>query len=190
MSSSPSVSSVAEAALQIVTRLESHPKFAEFKAASLTYSDEWQCFTGFPVISRWSLEADTPPLFHEGLRALALKAAVWAATGDDLAAEIPIAVPVDEMTHAMIAQSQLLRAITDRTGVRIVHQTDHEDTNYGPDTITHAYYTAAWGEPPARYWLDHHEVTARREHLAGLYEQIGMGRSGRQHSINFDAVPA
>ncbi|ATL83061.1 hypothetical protein SMALA_2827 [Streptomyces malaysiensis subsp. malaysiensis] len=31
-----------------------------------------------------------------------------ALTGDDQAAEISIAVPVDEMTHAMLAQAQLL----------------------------------------------------------------------------------
>jgi hypothetical protein len=183
---SPNVTAIADEAREIVARLESHRQFPEFKAASLNYSDDWQCFTGFPVIDRWNLEADAEPLFREGLRALALKAAVWVATGDDQEAEIPIAVPVDEMTHAMIAQTQLLHTTAAAVGVRIIHQTDQEHTDYHAATVTHDLYVAAFDqEPPARYWLDHQEVEARREHLAGLYEQIGMGRSGREHTIEF-----
>ncbi|MCU1246610.1 MAG: hypothetical protein JWN02_2520 [Acidobacteria bacterium] len=90
----------------------------------------------------------------------------------------------------MIAQAQLLHAIAERSGVRIVHQTDQEHTDYHARAVTHTYYATAWGEPPARFWLYHQEVAARREHLAGLYNQIGMGRSGRQHSIDFAAVGA
>ncbi|MFF2205211.1 hypothetical protein [Streptomyces sp. NPDC058145] len=37
-------------------------------AASLQYSEDWQCFTGFPVVARWSLEQDSPALFEEGSR--------------------------------------------------------------------------------------------------------------------------
>jgi len=186
----PAVDAVANAARRIRDSIASDPQFPQFRAASLEYSEDWQCFTGFPVIDRWNLEADAEPLFEEGLRALALKAAVYEATRDDQAAEIAIAVPVDEMTHAMLAQAQLLHAIADRVGAVIIHQTDQEHTDYRAGGYTHDCYRAAWGEPPARYWLDHVEVLRRRSVLAGLYESIGMGRSGREHAINFAAVAA
>ncbi|MFD8865990.1 hypothetical protein ACFV1F_16715 [Streptomyces sp. NPDC059590] len=184
----PSPAHVAEGAIQVLALLQADPEFDAFRAASLEYSDDWQCFTGFPVVSEWQLEKDAAPLFEEGLRALALKASVHALTGDEQAAEITIAVPVDEMTHAMLAQSQLLHRITARHGIQIIHQTDQEHVDYMSTGYTADCYRIAWGEPPARYWLDHTEVTRRREHLAGLYESIGMGRSGREHSIQFEAV--
>ncbi|CUW29726.1 hypothetical protein [Streptomyces reticuli] len=186
----PTVDAVAGVAARILDTIKEDPEFALFRAASLEYSEDWQCFTGFPVIDRWTLEADAEPLFEEGLRALALKAAVYEATGDDQAAEIAIAVPVDEMTHAMLAQAQLLTAIAARVGAVVIHQTDQEHTDYRAGGYTHDCYRAAWGEPPARYWLDHEEVVRRRGHLASLYESIGMGRSGREHSITFAAVAA
>ncbi|MYU28686.1 hypothetical protein CFC35_23330 [Streptomyces sp. FBKL.4005] len=94
------------------------------------------------------------------------------------------------MTHAMLAQAQLLTAIAARVGAVVIHQTDQEHTDYRAGGYTHDCYRAAWGEPPARYWLDHEEVVRRRGHLASLYESIGMGRSGREHSITFAAVAA
>ncbi|WP_232485668.1 hypothetical protein [Streptomyces fildesensis] len=181
----PSPHLVAEAAVHILQRLEDDHEFPAFHKASLNYSDDWQCFTGFPVISKWKLEDDAPPLFVEAMRALALKAAVYALTEDEKAAEIAIAVPVDEMTHAMLAQSQLLHRIADCHAVSIIHQTDQEHTDYRHGDYTHQCYTAAWGEPPARYWLDHQQVEANRAHLAGLYASIGIGRSGREHTIAF-----
>ncbi|MGW4886890.1 hypothetical protein [Streptomyces murinus] len=184
----PAVDGVADAAKLILSRIEQDLEFGAFRAASLEYSEDWQCFTGFPVVARWSLEADAAPLFEEGLRALALKAAVFEATGDDQASEIAIAVPVDEMTHAMLAQAQLFARIAARCGVGIIHQTDQEHTDYRSGGYTHDCYRAAWGEPPARYWLDHEEVVRRRDVLAGLYASIGMGRSGREHALDFAAA--
>lgn len=184
----PSPEQVAEGATQVLAQIKGDCEFDDFRATSLEYSDDWQCFTGFPVIANWNLEADAPALFEEGLRALALKAAVHTLTGDERAAEIAIAVPVDEMTHAMLAQAQLLNRIAGYHGISIIHQTDKERTDYVSTGYTAECYRIAWGEPPARYWLDHDEVTRRREHLASLYESIGMGRSGREHSITFEAV--
>lgn len=184
----PAASTVADAAKVILDGIKGDKEFEAFKAASLEYSEDWQCFTGFPVVARWSLEADAPALFEEGLRALALKAAVYALTADDQTAEIPIAVPVDEMTHAMLAQAQLLGRIADARGIGIIHQTDQEHTDYRAGGYTHDCYRLAWGEPPARYWLDHEEVVRRRGVLAGLYESIGMGRSGREHQLDFAAA--
>ncbi|MFF4823143.1 hypothetical protein ACFY20_08910 [Streptomyces sp. NPDC001312] len=187
----PAASTVADAAKTILDGIKGDKEFGAFRAASLEYSEDWQCFTGFPVVAHWSLEADAPALFEEGLRALALKAAVYALTADDQMAEIPIAVPVDEMTHAMLAQAQLLQRIADARGISIIHQTDQEHTDYRADGYTHECYRLAWGEPPARYWLDHEEVMRRRGVLAGLYESIGMGRSGREHTLSFaEPVPA
>ncbi|MEU3461273.1 hypothetical protein ABZ721_15160 [Streptomyces sp. NPDC006733] len=176
---------VADLAVNILQRLEDDTEFSAFHQASLTGADARQCFTGFPVISHWKLEDDAPRLFTEALRALALKAAVYALTEDEQAAEIAIAVPVDEMTHAMLAQPQLLHRIADCHAVTIIHQTDQEHTDYRPGDYTHRCYTVAWGEPPARYWLDHEQVEANRRHLADLYQSIGPGRSGREHTITF-----
>lgn len=181
----PTADAVANTATRILNRITQDPEFGAFRAASLEYSEDWQCFTGFPVVARWNLKADAAPLFEEGLRALALKAAVFEATGDDQVAEIAIAVPVDEMTHAMLAQAQLFARVAARCGVGIIHQTDQEHTDYRSGGYTHACYRAAWGEPPARYWLDHEEVVRRRGVLAGLYASIGMGRSGREHALDF-----
>ncbi|MFF5407914.1 hypothetical protein ACFY8K_34240 [Streptomyces misionensis] len=186
----PAVEAVADAAQRILNDIKTDREFAAFRAASLEYSEDWQCFTGFPVVERWSLEADAKPLFEEGLRALALKAAVYDATCDDQAAEIAIAVPVDEMTHAMLAQAQLLTRIAARVGAVIIHQTDQEHTDFRVGGYAHDCYRAAWGEPPVRYWLDHEEVVRRRDVLAGLYASIGMGRSGREHSITFAGAAA
>ncbi|MGW5093168.1 hypothetical protein ACWEQU_32630 [Streptomyces nodosus] len=181
----PAANVVADAAKVILDGIKEDSQFPAFRAASLEYSDDWQCFTGFPVVANWHLETDAAPLFEEGLRALALKAAVYALTHDDQTAEIPIAVPVDEMTHAMLAQAQLLTRIADARSISIIHQTDQEHTDYRAGGYTHDCYRLAWGEPPARYWLDHEEVVRRRGVLAGLYQSIGMGRSGREHALDF-----
>ncbi|WP_413802308.1 hypothetical protein [Streptomyces iranensis] len=186
----PSPADTTRSAQQILSQIQADSEFAAFRAASLEYSDEWQCFTGFPVISNWSLDEDAEPLFEEGLRAISLKTAIHELTGDEHAAEISIAVPVDEMIHAMLAQSQLIVRIAQRLGLSIIHQTDQECTKYTSTCYTAECYRAAWGTPPPRYWLFHDEVIKRREHLAGLYESIGMGRSGRQHSIKFEELAA
>ncbi|QEV43216.1 hypothetical protein CP978_11325 [Streptomyces nodosus] len=85
----------------------------------------------------------------------------------------------------MLAQAQLLTRIADARGISIIHQTDQEHTDYRAGGYTHDCYRLAWGEPPARYWLDHEEVVRRRGVLAGLYQSIGMGRSGREHALDF-----
>ena len=85
----PAPELVAEGAMQVLALLKSDREFDAFRAASLEYSDDWQCFTGFPVVSEWKLEQDAEPLFEEGLRALALKAAAYALTGDEQVAETP-----------------------------------------------------------------------------------------------------
>ncbi|MFC8453693.1 hypothetical protein [Kitasatospora sp. NPDC057223] len=175
-------------AAEILVAIEGDSEFPAFEAATLEYSSDWQCFTGFPTIERWNLDTDKGPLLTEGLRAIALKAAVFALTGDERAAEVALPVPVDEMTHAMIAQPQLLARIAARTGFTLIHQTDQEHTDYIAGGYTHAAYLTAWGEPPTRYWLDKAEVDRRLAIFAAKYDSIGMNRSGREHQITFAAA--
>lgn len=190
MNTLPHAERTAERAREMLTAIEADPEFVAFRAASLRYDEDWTCFTGGPVISEYDQADDAAPLFIEGLRALCLKAAVFEATGDERAAEIPVAVPVDEMTHAMIAQPQILARITARVGAQIIHQTDQEHTDWTRDDYTHQAYRAAWGEPPARYWLTHAEVARRLGILRGKYEAADFRRMGLAHSITFEPVPA
>ncbi|MFE5624232.1 hypothetical protein ACFQ8S_19375 [Streptomyces virginiae] len=187
----PTADKVAERAREIHVAVHADEEFPAFVAASLKYDEDWTCYSGTPVISKYNQETDAAPLFAEGLRALCLKAAVFEMTGDENTAEIPIAVPVDEMTHAMIAQPQLLARITARVGVQIIHQTNQEHTDWRTDDYTHQVYRAAWGEPPARYWIDHEEVTRRLSILREKYAAAGFLNMGQAHVIEFgEMVPA
>lgn len=67
--------------------------------------------------------------------------------GDEKAAELAQPVPVDVMSHALIAQFTVMSRIQDRTGIRFVHATDMEDGFAGgtwkPGDFTHQAYRAA-----------------------------------------------
>jgi hypothetical protein len=184
----PTPAEVAARAAEILYAIRADEEFEAFEAATLEYSSDWQCFTGFPVIERWNLDDDKRPLLIEGLRALAIKAAVFECTGDEKLSEVPVAVPVDEMTHAMIAQPQLLARIAGRTGFTLIHQTDQEHTDYEAGCFTTLAYRLAWGEPPARYWLQAEEVARRVKILTDRYASIGLDRAGREHDISFSAA--
>ncbi|MEW1719851.1 hypothetical protein [Streptomyces sp. NPDC093109] len=184
--SRPAPEQVAERAREIVSAIQADPEYDAFTAAALKYDEAWTCFTGFPVISNWDLDTDKRPLLTEGLRALALKAAVYELGGqDEDMTEIPVAVPVDEMMHAMIAQPQLLARIADRVGVSVIHQTDKEHHEYAAGDYTHTAYALAWGEPNDRYWVGHAEVNRRLGILDAKYEAAGFLRSGKAHSFDF-----
>jgi hypothetical protein len=187
----PSVENVAELAAAVLLAVEADPEFAAFRAASLTYDADWTCYSGTPIISCYNQATDAAPLFAEGLRALCLKAAVFEMTGDENTAEIPIPIPVDEMTHAMIAQPQLLARISARVGSHIIHQTDQEHTDWRTGDYTHrAYVAAGWGEPPARYWIDHPEAERRLSILREKYEAAGFLNMGQAHVIEFGELVA
>ena len=181
----PSADRVAERAQKIHAAIQADKEFPAFKAASLKYDSDWQCFTGSVVVAEYDQEKDKHALFAEGLKALCLKAAVYEMTGDEQAAEIPIAVPVDEMTHAMIAQPQLLARITARVGVMVIHQTDQEHTDWRPNDYTHQAYRATWGEPDTRLWVDAEEVTRRLNWLDQKYAAMGLRKQGQAHSFTF-----
>lgn len=187
----PSVHEVAERAKVILCLIAADEEFSAFRAASLKYSEDWTCFTGSPLVSKYNQVEDAPHAFAEGLRALCLKAAVFELTGDEEAAEIPIAVPVDEMTHAMIAQPQLLARISARVEVRIIHQTDQEHTDWRQGDYTDRAYRLAWGEPPPRYWIDQDEADRRLSILRERYAAAGFYDNGTRHTIEFgELIPS
>ncbi|MFJ4827776.1 hypothetical protein ACIP5L_31375 [Streptomyces bacillaris] len=183
----PAAETVAVRAREIHATIEADQEFPAFKAASLKYDADWQCFTGSVVVAHYDQEEDKHGLFAEGLRALCLKAAVFERTGDENAAEIPISVPVDEMTHAMIAQPQLLARIAARVGVAIIHQTDQEHTDWREEDYTHQAYRVAWGEPDRRLWLPAEEVTRRLAWLDQKYAAMGFRKQGQAHDFGFSA---
>lgn len=145
--------------------------------------------TGLPVIAALDFASDTGPLLAEGARALAVNAAAVLHRGADLAGQLPVATPVEEATHALTAQVDLLRGITDRSGVRIVARTPVRPLEYRRGCLTHDVYDAAWGTPPARYWLAHDVVAARRRELERRYRSVGL-RPGDGHRITFADLPA
>lgn len=186
----PAAEIVAKRAREILSAIEVDPDFPAFVAATLKYDKDWTCFSGTPIISKYNQDTDKFPLLNEGLRALSMKAAVFEMTGDEKVAEIPVAIPVDEMTHAMLAQPQLLERITKRVGVQIIHQTDQEHTDWRTGDYSHQAYALAWGEPPARYWIDHPEALRRLAILNEKYEAAGFLNMGLAHVIDFADLAA
>ena len=178
---------VADLANEYHRRFVEHPDFEKFRRATTMYVDCWASYTGYPLIAEWDLEKDKEALFTEALRVLSLKAAVFTMTNrDSKAAELLVSLPVDEMTHAMIAQPTLWVKMSQDTGVPIVHQTDLEELGWNPGDFTTQCYRAAWNEePPARYWIGAEETMRRLALLEQHHERAGMHRNGRSHEINF-----
>ncbi|SFD29611.1 hypothetical protein [Micromonospora sediminimaris] len=187
-SSMPQVTEVGRRAAEILDRMRAHPAYDRLHSSSMTYSTCWATFTGYPAISRWSLERDAGALLEEALRVLALKAAVFALSGgDERAAELLVPAPVDEMIHAVLAQFTLMTRMQADLAVVFPHATELEEFTYTRGCVTDAYYAAAgWGEQPLRYWLDSAEVTRRLDLLNTRYQAAGLGRDGRSHDFDFD----
>ncbi|WP_346535603.1 hypothetical protein [Micromonospora sp. DPT] len=185
----PECTAVGQRAAEILDRMKEHPAYGRLNSSSMKYSSCWATFTGYPSISRWSLQRDAGPLLTEALRVLALKAAVFELSGgDEQAAELLVPAPVDEMIHAVLAQFTLMSRMQADLQVVFPHATELEEFTYTGGCITDAYYAAAgWGERPLRYWLDSVEVSRRLAVLNVHYQQAGLGRDGRSHDFDFDA---
>lgn len=120
------------------------------------------------------------------------------ATGDEKAAELPVPVAVDEMSHALAAQFTLASRIQDRTGIRFVHATDMEEGvgggSWDHGDYTHQVHRAAFGPVPARYWIGAAETDRRRKILDGVFAAVGVTDRGKKVAIDFGgaarAVPA
>lgn len=188
----PSPAEVGARASQIMAAMTTNPAWDRLTASSMRYSSCWSTFTGYPLVSQWSLERDAAPLLTEALRVLALKAAVFELTGgDEDAAELLVPAPVDEMVHAVLAQFTVMTRLQADLGVTFPHATELERFEYTRGCITDDYYAAAgWGEQPLRYWLDATEVDRRLVILNDRYGEAGIGRDGRSHNLDFEAIPA
>jgi hypothetical protein len=187
-SSMPAAPEVGGRAAEILDQMKRHPAFDRLNSSSMRYSTCWATFTGYPAISRWSLDRDAGPLLTESLRVLALKAAVFELSGgDEQAAELLVPAPVDEMVHAVLAQFTLMSRMQADLGVVFPHATELEEFTYTRGCVTDSYYAAAcWGEQPLRYWLDSAEVTRRLDLLNAHYQEAGLGLDGRSHDFDFD----
>ena len=53
---------VGERATQIMHAMRAHPGYERLHSSSMKYSSCWATFTGYPLVSRWSLEHDAEPL--------------------------------------------------------------------------------------------------------------------------------
>jgi hypothetical protein len=184
----PAPGEVGRRAADILTLIKKTEEYARLERSSQAYTDCWATFTGYPLVANWNLQTDTPPLFEEALRVLALKTAVFELSdGDENLAELEISAPVDEMVHAVLAQYTLCQTMTERLGIRFVHMTDQERFTYRPGGYTDQCYTATgWGEQDRRYWLGGDEMQRRLDYLGGLYRSIGFQEEGRSHTHNFE----
>ncbi|MFJ4687400.1 hypothetical protein [Streptomyces sp. NPDC088789] len=182
----PAPEVVAERAREIHTALTGDPEIGRLETAVSQYTSDWDDFYGYPVIIEYDAVADAPGLFTEAIRAMAIKSAVWDLTGgDEQASELPLSVPVDTMTHAMMAQFSLLTRMMQRHSIQFVHMTDMEQGAAAWDhgDYTHQVYRAAFGPTNDRYWIGADETERRRTVLDGVYGGIGVTERGKRVSI-------
>ncbi|KUF19499.1 hypothetical protein [Streptomyces silvensis] len=184
----PAPEAVAERARAILSAVEADPEYDRLRTACAKYDEDWTSFLGYALVDGFDIATDTEPLFPEALRAMAIKSAVYEMTaGDEEAAEIPVAVPVDEMIHALAAQFTVLSRIQDRTGIRFVHATDREAIGqWDHGDYTHQVYRAAWGPTMnTRYWIGKEETAQRKATVTAKYEPLGVLDGGRRFRPGF-----
>ncbi|MFD8597710.1 hypothetical protein ACFV1L_22170 [Kitasatospora sp. NPDC059646] len=187
----PDPVAVGRRAAEILAGIKGDEEFERLEESTKLYPDCWASYTGYPIIAQWNEPVDKHPLFVEGLRLLALKAAVYELSGgDEASAELLASAPVDEMVHAILAQYTVANRIQDRVGMKFVHMTDTERWGYNAGDYTHQCYTAAFGaEPPERYWIGKAETARRLAVLRERYDSIGIRDMGKSHNIDF-GLPA
>lgn len=185
----PAPIDVGRAAANIMRAITTDPEYQRLVTTCKKYDEDWACLAGTLTISEWDLDRDAEPLITEALRALALKAAIYRLTSDERTAEIPIARPVDEVLHAVLAQRALTERMTQRFGISWIHMTDTEVAadGYEPGDYTTACYAKAYGEePPARYWLGAGEHARRVAILDDRLTGIGIRDMGHRHTFTFN----
>jgi hypothetical protein len=188
----PDPTPVGTRAATILAAIEADEAYARLVTSSKFYSDCWATFTGYPIVAKFNIDSDKGGLFVEALRALALKAAVYELTlGDEIAAELLIALPVDEMVHAVLAQHNLITGIQTRIGILLPHMTDLEEFGWEPGDYTAQCYAAAgWGPMNERYWIGTTEAKRRLAILDGEYQKAGVRDNGRSHDHTFELIAA
>ncbi|GGV73642.1 hypothetical protein GCM10010277_87470 [Streptomyces longisporoflavus] len=183
----PAPEIVARRAREILAIVEADPEFDRLRTACAKYDEDWQSFTGYALVDGFDVAKDTGPLFPEAMRTMAIKSAVYEMTDqDEEAAEIPVAVPVDEMIHALAAQFTVLCRIQERTDIKFVHATDRESIGeWDHGDYTHQVYRAAWGPMNERYWLGKEETARRKTVVTAKYTPIGILDGGRRFAPGF-----
>ncbi|MEC3997203.1 hypothetical protein VSR01_28355 [Actinacidiphila sp. DG2A-62] len=164
-----------------------NPNWRALTAAAEAHLRTAPTLFGAMLIDRLSPD-DAPALISEAARMLALEAAAFVLAGDDLPGMLPVPAPVRDAVHALTAQVALLRAVTDRSGVRLNHRTPVRALPYTSACLTADAYTAAWGEPPRRFWLSAPVAAARRRHLTDLYGHLAITTSedgSVRHTITY-----
>jgi hypothetical protein len=156
------------------------------KNSAQSHLRRWPSLTGIMLIDQLDLDQDAAPLLESAARVLSIRAAAYALGSDDPPELLPAPVPVDEAVHALTMQIGLLRGIAERGDV-CVPSSSLSPLRYDTGCLTHQIYQAAWGEPPARLWLDRPTIIARRLHLNRLYAAIGITLPAGRHSIDFPA---
>ncbi|MGA5584485.1 hypothetical protein ACPCIY_25770 [Streptomyces thermodiastaticus] len=187
----PEPAAVAARARDILAGWQADDEMRVVLAGCEKYSSDWDDFYGGPLISTYSVARDAGHLLGDALKVMALKSAMYEMTGDELAAELPVPVPVDVTCHALCAQFTALSRIQQRTGHLFVHSTVNEhvnDTPWRAGDYTHQAYQTAFGPVDERYRIDADEAERRRRILDGKYASIGITDRGMTSSIDYAAA--
>ena len=187
----PTPADAAERAREIHAAWQADAEMKTVLDGCAKYNADWDDFYGGPLISTYSVARDAGHLLVDALRVMALKAAVYELTGDELLAELPVPVPVDVTCHALCAQFTALSRIQQRTGHLFVHSTVNEhvnDTPWNTGDYTHQAYEAAFGPVNERYWIPAAEAERRRQVLDGKYAAIGITDRGMTSAIDYAAA--
>lgn len=184
----PAPCETAELASQILAAWMADPEMPLVLTGSVKYSSDWDDFYGHVLIDNYNTERDAEPLVTEALRVMALKSAVYALTGDEVAAELPVPVPIDATCHALCAQFLVVSRIQTRTGYSFIHSTVNEHavgTAWTTGDYTQETYELAFGSTPERYWFDGDEAERRRQVLDAKYHSIGITERGMASAIDY-----
>lgn len=187
----PEPSVVAQRALEILDAWMGDPEMGTVLDGCKKYSSDWSDDYGQFLIPNYSVERDAVPLIDDAVRVMALKSAVYELTGDEVAAELPVSVPVDVSVHALTAQFTALSRVQQRTGRPFVHSTVNEHvvgTPWDVGDYTQQAYEAAFGPVDERYWIGAAEAERRRRVLDERYESIGITERGMASEIAFAAA--
>lgn len=187
----PEPSVVAQRALEILDAWMGDPEMGTVLDGCKKYSSDWSDDYGQFLIPNYSVERDAVPLIDDAVRVMALKSAVYELTGDEVAAELPVSVPVDVSVHALTAQFTALSRVQQRAGRPFVHSTVNEHvvgTPWDVGDYTQQAYEAAFGPVDERYWIGAAEAERRRRVLDERYESIGITERGMASEIAFAAA--
>lgn len=185
----PAPELAAERAREIHAAWLADPEMPAVLDGCTKYNSDWTDCYGALLVEGYAVARDGAALIKDAVRVMALKSAVYELSGgDELAAELPVPMPVDVAAHALCAQITVLSRVQARTGHLFVHSTvrEHEvGTPWQAGDYTHQAYRAAFGPVDDRYWLDGVETERRRTVLDGKYATIGITDRGMTSAIGY-----